>query len=198
MIERLLAKLNGLRAAWLRRSIDRALALNRTQVRPDGLRREQTSVRLLINWRARNLHPWDLDLVGNRRALRLIEQTLSDTLAALERLFAALPEVDVIDFKVLEQDVGKDGTLMSGSIPRQDFETWHPSSAVMRLKLLGVNCNLVNSRFEPLDTSSSEQNLSSPEMNAPHADQPFKGAAPATGVGNERKQSWHQDKAGPH
>ena len=101
MIVRLLGKLNArLRAGWLYRSVDEALSLNRTEVRPDGLRPEDISLRLAISWRARNLHPWDRDLVGDRRALRLVEQTFSDTEAALERLFVLLPEIDVIDLRV--------------------------------------------------------------------------------------------------
>jgi hypothetical protein len=197
MIERLLGMLNvRRRAVWLWRSIDRALALNRTEVRPDGLRREQISLRLLINWRARDLHPWDLDLVGNRMAVRLVEQTFSDTVAALERLFNALPEVDAIDFRVLEMDVRRDGTLLGGSVSRRDFETWHPSSAIMRLKLLGVNYNLVNSHFEPMDTYSCKRNGSSTEISAPPASAPYKGVAPPNATENEPKQAWHQDRAG--
>jgi hypothetical protein len=199
MILHLLERLNaGLRASWLRRSIDNALALHRTEVRSDGLRREEMSLRLLINWRARDLHPWDLDLVGHRRAVRLVEQTFSDTVAALERLFVGLPEVDVIDFKVLETDLGKHGTLLKGSITRRDFETWHPSSAVMRLKLLGVNYNLVDSQFIPLDRSSVEDDVSNSESTTPLAAQPFNSAVAAGQPGNEREQAWHQDKAGPH
>jgi hypothetical protein len=163
MIVRLLGKFNSrLRAGWLHRCIDQALGLNRTQVRPDGLRPEDISLRLAISWRVRDLHPWDRDLVGDRRALRLVEQTFSDTEAALERLFVLLPEIDVIDLRVLEADARRDELLMSGSIVRREFETWHPSSTVMRLKLLGLNVNVVNSRFEPLDTASSERNISNP------------------------------------
>ena len=54
----------GLRARWLRRSIDQALALNHTEVRSDGLCAEGISLRLTISWRARNIHPWDRDLVA--------------------------------------------------------------------------------------------------------------------------------------
>jgi hypothetical protein len=156
------------------------------------------SLRLLINWRARDLHPWDFYLVGNRRTVRLVEQTFCDTMAALERLFAALPEVDVIDFRVLEQDTRTDGTLLSGSILRQDFETWHPSSAAMRLKLLGVSYKLVNSRFEPLDNSGPEHDMSTSKMSGRLANQPYKGVAPASGAENGQKQAWHQGKAGAH
>lgn len=119
MIARFLGKLSArLQARWLRRSIDKALALNRYEVRPDGLWLTGTSFRLAISWRARRIHPWDSDLTADRKALLLVEQTFSDTLAALERLFVALPEVDVIDLSVLEVDSRKHGTLLSGSIAR--------------------------------------------------------------------------------
>ncbi|MFZ0247501.1 hypothetical protein [Candidatus Binatus sp.] len=134
----------GLRARWLRGSIDKALAVNRYQVRPDGLLLEGTSFRLAITWRARDIHPWDGDLAADSRALRLVEQTFSDTLAALERLFVALPEVDVIDLRVLEADARKHGTLLNGLISRREFETCRLSSPAMRLRLLGLNFNLVN------------------------------------------------------
>jgi hypothetical protein len=145
------------RARWLRNSIDRALALNRNQVRPDGLQIAGTSFRCKISWYARDVHPWDCDLIGERKALRLLEQTLSDTEAALEGLFAALPEVDEIDMRVLEGGAGKRGTLMSGSISRGDFEKCHPASTAMRLRLIGVKYNLIGSRFEPLAHSGLEQ-----------------------------------------
>jgi hypothetical protein len=199
MIARLLGKLDASRrACWLRRSITQALALNRTEVRPDGLRAGEISLRLAISWRARDVHPWDHDLVGERRARRLMEQTFSDTEAALERLFVNLPEVDLIDFRVLETDARRDGILMRGSISRLDFETWHPSSKVMRLKLLGVNYNLVNLCFMPLDTTTSEPNTSNSEINAQLANQSYKEVIHASGTENGTKQAWHQDKAGPH
>ena len=86
----------------------------------------------------------------DKKALRLVEQTFADTAAALEGLFVALPEVDFIDFKVLEVDEKKPGILMSGSVSRSEFEAWHPSSIPMRLRLLGVNFNLVDTHLEPL------------------------------------------------
>jgi hypothetical protein len=79
-----LGKVDRTPEGWLHRSIDQALALNRTEVRPDGLCPEDLSLHLAISWRARNLHPWDHDLVGDRKALRLVEQTFSDTEVALE------------------------------------------------------------------------------------------------------------------
>jgi hypothetical protein len=194
---RFLEKLSaGLRARWLRRSIHKALALNRYEVRPDGLYPERTSFWLAISWRARDIHPWDSDLAADRKALRLVEQTFSDTQAALERLFMALPEVDVIDLRVLEADARKHGTLMSGSISRREFETCQASSTAMRLKLLGVNYNLVNSRFEPLAASCSEHEIPGSEISALHSDQSHESVS--SGLGRRSSQAWHQGKAEPH
>jgi hypothetical protein len=179
------------RARWLRNSIERALAINRQQVRPDGLQIATTSFRCAISWRARDVHPWDCDLTGERRALRLMEQTLSDTEAALEGLFATLPEVDEIDMRVLEGGAGKCGTLMSGSISRGDFEKCHPASTAMRLRLVGVKYNLIGSRFEPLAHSSLEAATPEGGIGAPtqHRSGAYEeGSLPA----------WHQHKAGPH
>jgi hypothetical protein len=72
---RLLAKLSaGLGAYCLRGSIDKALALNRAEVRPDGLGSETISFRLAISWRARDI-PRDRDMAREGRALRLAGQT---------------------------------------------------------------------------------------------------------------------------
>ena len=65
----------------------------------------------------------------------MVEQTFSDTEAALERLLVTLPEADVIDLRVFETDTRERETLMSGSVSRSEFETPHPSSVSMRLKL---------------------------------------------------------------
>jgi hypothetical protein len=195
---RLLEKLNTrLRTGWLHRSIVQALALNRSEVRPDGLGLTASSLRLAISWRARDLHPWDLDLVGERRAVKLVEQTFLDTQTALERLFMLLPEVDVIDLRVLETDAGRDGVLMSGSIERREFETWHPSSPAMRLKLLGLNYHLVNSRFEPLEILGSEYVPKSATV-AQDPDPTFKRVLPTKGDEHGPRQPWHQDRAWPH
>lgn len=169
MITRFLAKLGaGLRARWVRGSINQVLAMNRYEVRLDGLSLLQTSFRLAITWRARGIHPWDGDLAADRKAVRIVEQTFSDTLVALERLFMALPEVDVIDLRVLDADARKHGVLLSGLISRRDFEACRLTSPAMRLRLLGLNFNLANSRLEPLNPSGSEREIPSSEITARH------------------------------
>ncbi len=187
----------SLRARWLRRSIDRALVLSRYEVRSDFLSVEKLTFRLAISWRARGIHPWDGDLAPDRKARRLVQQTFTDTLAVLDRLFTALPEVDVIDLKVQEQDARKHGTLFRGSISRREFETARQSSPLMKLRELGVSYNLANWRLEPLAPSNSEHELPDSEMNAGPWDRSFESAHPG-GRGKGAPHEWHQDKARPH
>jgi hypothetical protein len=173
-----------LRARWLRSSVEKALALNRYEVRSDGLLLAGKSFHLAITWRARHIHPWDIDLAGDTKAHRLVQQTFDDTLEALDRLFIALPEVDAIDLRVLEADSRKHGTLLCGSISRRDFETCRQSSPTMRLRLLGVNYNLVDSRLEPLTPALSENEIPLSAIDATLRKGPL--------------GAWHEDKAGPH
>jgi hypothetical protein len=188
------AKLNVLRARWLYHGIDRALAVNLNQVRRDGLCLEGISVRLVISWRARSVHPWDRDLPPERKAARLVEQTFTDTEVALERLFARLPEVGVIDLTVIETDTNKHGAWMRGAILRSEFETWHPSSAAMRLKLLGMKYNLVGSHFEPIDSSSSQSETH--EVSTEFFEDSSQRARHT--VKDDSPDTWHHGKAGPH
>lgn len=193
MIARFFGKLSAtLRSRRLRGSIDNALAGNRYEVRRDRLLLVETSFRLAITWRARGVHPWDGDLAVDRKAVRVVEQTFSDTLAALERLFVALPDVDVIDLRVLEADAGKQGVLLNGLISRSEFEACRLSSPAMRLRLLGLNFNLVNSRLEPLVPSCSEQEIPSSEINLRHRGGSIE-SAHSSGLGTRPAQAWHQD-----
>ena len=125
--------------SWrFRRKIDRALALNiRAEVRRDGLELMRICNRLEIQWRARDIHPWDRDRAGPDRGLELLEQSLADTEAAIERLFRALPQVDVIDLRVLDRL--SDDVLVAGTVYRSTLQKARDSVSVrMRLTRLGV------------------------------------------------------------
>lgn len=197
MITRFLRKRKArLWARWVRDSIDQALALSRYDVRRDRLSLIGKSFRLAIAWRARHVHPWDRDLQEDKRAIRMVDQTFADTIAALEELFITLPDVDVIDLKVLEPDE-KNGILMIGSVARNEFETWHPSSIPMRLRLLGVRYNLVDKHFEPLVAVHTEHEMPGFELAAMHRSGSSENVH-AGEVGRGPPQTWHQDKAGPH
>jgi len=200
-VARLFGKLSaGLRVRRLRRSIEQALALNRKQVRPDGLCIANASFRLAITWRAREIHPWDCDLPYHQRLRRLVNQTFSDTESALERLFGALPEVDTIDLKVLEADAARNGTLMIGSVSRSEFERFHPSSTAMRLRLVGVDYNLVDSCFEPLALrpapGANEAPVSGLDVLGPGESRTS--SKRTRGLGEGGRRVWHQPRAGPH
>src|SRR5580692_9615531 len=98
-----------------RRKIASALALHRRgEVRPDGLILTQSSHHLDIEWRARDIHPWDRGCEPAERAHLFSEQSLADTDAALSRLFRKFPEIDVITFRVCKPD--SDEHILAGTV----------------------------------------------------------------------------------
>jgi hypothetical protein len=126
------------------RAIAHCLALNRRgEVRSDGLTLVSVGHRLEILWRARGIHPWDKHLPEEERTAAFVEQSMLDTEAALFRLFQALPQVHVLDFKVLEPQ--SDRVIIEGSVSRpnlSDPEATHNLSIRMRLKRLGIREHL--------------------------------------------------------
>jgi hypothetical protein len=132
-----------------RRHVLRALALNkRGEARSDGLLLNNFDNRLQIEWQAREVHPWDRDLPRSHLRQLFAEQCLRDADAALQRLFATLAEIDVIQFKMLDPDSG--ALILSGTVTRQESMNLRSQSSAMRLKQLGVTFRLQNWRFEPL------------------------------------------------
>ncbi len=123
---------------WHRRRVELALELERRgEARKDGLQLEKMQNRLEIQWRARGIHPWDRHLPGDARKSRFMEQAASDTEAAIARLLATLPEVDLIDLSVTDPESG--ATILSGTVHRSDFQNARPSPSVrMRLLEMGV------------------------------------------------------------
>ena len=137
---RLLDALRNQIEVWrYRRNIDWALGLNRRgEVRRDGLTLNIARNHLEIQWRARDVHPWDQDLPLQKRAVALFEQTLTDTDAAISRLFRALPQVDVIDLSVLEP--AAEDIMLNGAVHRSTFSEREGLPSVrMRLYGLGVS-----------------------------------------------------------
>ena len=136
MLRACLRKLDPLK---YRRRIERALALHlRGEVRRDGLELVRWCNRLEINWRARDIHPWDRDLPEDQKAKLFVEQSLGDTEAAIFRLFEVFPEVDVIDINVLEST--PESLIIAGTVCRADFDTVRSLLSVrMRLARLGVS-----------------------------------------------------------
>jgi hypothetical protein len=128
-------------ALWrYHRRINRALALQlRGEARSDGLTVDNVSSRLEIRWRARDIHPWDRHLARYEREVMFAEQALTDTEAAVFRLFERLPEVEAIELSVLEP---KSETLIAaGVVHRSDVYATRPHllSVGMRLREVGVS-----------------------------------------------------------
>lgn len=118
-----------------------ALALyKRNEVRRDGLVLTKASHHLDIEWRAREIHPWDHDLgCSPEDEERLfIEQCLADTESAIRRLFLALPILDEIQFRVIRPD--SDDTLLAGCVERPVLEhITGGASPRGRLRQMGIN-----------------------------------------------------------
>jgi hypothetical protein len=135
-----------------RRRIERALALHlRGEVRRDGLELVRWCNRLEVQWRARDIHPWDSDLPVDRRANLFVEQSMEDTEAAIFRLFEAFPQVDVIDIRVLGPTA--ESLMIAGTVCRADLDISHSMPSVrMRLRRLGVSYHFAESLLSPVDS----------------------------------------------
>jgi hypothetical protein len=147
--EGLIQKIEALGYRW---AVERALALHsRGEVRRDGLKLTKLTNRLEVEWRARDVHPWDRDNPPERRALRYVRQSLADTEAAIKRLFQNLPQLDVVALTVLEHD--SDNVIMAGTVHRSETEPAAELSAGMRLWKRGVKYHSDGWVFEPLDSA---------------------------------------------
>jgi hypothetical protein len=134
------------------RNIEGALALHRRgEVRKDGLTAVSVATHLEIEWRARDLHPWDRPLLSRgEMAAAFVRQSLADTEAAVQRLFEALPQVDVLTLRVL--DHASETVIISGSVARADVSNRDERLSIgMRLRYLGLTYHSAGSFFEPLE-----------------------------------------------
>jgi hypothetical protein len=155
MLQVLEILLRRLGAYCYRRSLRRALALHlRGEVRKDGLNLTAATTHLEVEWRARDIHPWDRELLPpSQRARAFVEQALADTEAAIYRLFSALPEVNLITLKVREHE--SEGLIISGTVLRRDTLARDQELSIgMRLRYLGVTYHSAGALFEPLQESS--------------------------------------------
>jgi hypothetical protein len=134
------------------RGIKRAIALHlHGEVRRDGLNLGAVTTHLDIEWRARDIHPWDRGLLSpSERANAFVEQALADTEAAIHRLFAALAQVDTITLKVRE--FGSERLIISGTVFRPSTSDRSQELSIgMRLRYLGVTYHSAGSLFEALE-----------------------------------------------
>jgi hypothetical protein len=150
---RLLRGLIGYVAASpLRRLVRKALALTpRAFVRHDLLVLCEFSAQMRLEWRSRDIHPWDKSLPADRRAELFRDQAFCDTDAAIVRLFRILPDLDTIEVRVLEPRP-PNRAILAGTVARRDADAVRSlASPGMRLRLMGVRCQLEGGRLAPLD-----------------------------------------------
>jgi hypothetical protein len=123
----------------IRSLVNRSLALRpRGGVVNDRLVLHRLSGQLQLEWHARAVHPWDRDLPICRQVEAYFEQAVADTDFAIRRIFQRLPEIDVIEIRVLDtQDPTK--IMLAGVVTREDALTPdQPYSPKMRLKMMGI------------------------------------------------------------
>jgi hypothetical protein len=147
IIHSLFAKLGSYR---YRRKVRRALDLYlRGEVRRDGLQLTSMCSSLEIEWRARDVHPWDRDSSRDERRAMLVSQTLLDTDAAITRLFDLLPYVDVLQIRVLGAD--SDAPILGGTVTRSSLEEVRYGLSIgMKLREMGITYHSEGLQFEPL------------------------------------------------
>jgi hypothetical protein len=115
-----------------------------------GLPLHRLSTRLVVEWYARDVHPWDRDLPQAQRTTRFVEESLKDTVEAIWRMFERLPEIDAIDLRVLEPN-HPHKALLAGTVFREDVNAAGScQSPAMSLKTLGVKFRLADGGLEPL------------------------------------------------
>ena len=123
----------------IRSLVNRSLALRpRGGVVNDRLVLHKLSGQLQLEWHARAVHPWDRDLPPCRQVEAYFEQAVADTDLAIRRIFQRLPEIAVIEIRVLDtQDPTK--IVLAGVVTREDaLDADLSYSAKMRLKMMGI------------------------------------------------------------
>jgi hypothetical protein len=123
----------------IRSLVNRSLALwPRGGVVNDRLLLHKLSGQLQLEWHARAVHPWDRDLPPCQQVELYFEQAVADTDFAVRRIFQRLPEIDVIEIRVLDtQDPTK--IMLAGVVTREDaLDADLLYSPKMRLKMMGI------------------------------------------------------------
>jgi hypothetical protein len=132
----------------LLRRVNRALALHhRGEARADGLQLHDMRTTMLVEWVAREIHPWDRHIASRLRERLFARQSLEDVDAAITRLFDQLPEADALEVRVLRE--GDHRILFYGRVERTEVAKASHSSPLMKLKNLGINFQVSNWQLEP-------------------------------------------------
>jgi hypothetical protein len=87
-----------------------------------------------------------------RTVSAFVEQSLADTEAVIDRLFEALPQVNVVSVRVFDQTSGT--VIISGTVSRADVLARDEELSIgMRLRYLGLTYHSAGYLFEALDES---------------------------------------------
>ena len=135
-----------------RRMVTKALAVgSRGFIANDVLLLSKLSTQVQVEWRTRDVHPWNRNVPPDQRAELFREQTLHDTDAAIRRFFQLLPDLDAIEIRVLEPHA-PNRLILAGAVARRDaMATRSLSSPGMRLKTMGIKFRTNGGHLEPLD-----------------------------------------------
>ncbi len=144
VLQKISNRLHGHNLEW-------ALALHRRgEVRRDGLKAVVVRNRMEIEWRARQIHPWDQDRPPEVRKALFVRQALCDTEAAIDRIFSSMPYLDEIRLRIVDPD--SNAEIVAGEVSRTDcVEARGHSSVGMRLHASGVRFHSTGYSLEPLD-----------------------------------------------
>jgi hypothetical protein len=135
------------RTGKMTREITRSLRLQpRGGVAHDVLRLAALSLRLRVEWRARDVHPWDHDLSEHRQAQLFARQCLKDVDTAIARVFDRVPEMQVLEVVVRAPRSG--AIIMSGVVHRDDLRGASRLTLDMKLRTIGMKYQLFDRRFE--------------------------------------------------
>src|SRR5260370_24632485 len=106
----------------------------------------------------RDIHPSDRDLPPEEKATLFVEQCLSDTKAALHRLFEHLASIDIVELRVLARS--REHAVIAGAVLRSELDQLSGLSPGMRLKHLGLCYRLTGNHFEHSTLKESRESLS--------------------------------------
>jgi hypothetical protein len=135
------------RTGRMTREVSRSLRLQpRGAIAHDVLGLAALSLRLRVEWRARDVHPWDRDLSEHRQAQRFAQQCLRDVDTAIARLFERFPEMHVLELVVRAPRSG--AVIISGVVHRDDLRAASHLALEMKLRTIGMKYQLFDDRFE--------------------------------------------------
>jgi hypothetical protein len=137
----------ALRTGAMTREVTRSLRLSpRGAVAHDVLDMTALSLLLRVEWRARDVHPWDRDLSERQQAQLFAQQCLEDVEAAMTRLFERVPEMHALELVV--RDPRSNAVIMSGVVHRDDLLGASHLALEMKLRTVGMKYQLFDRRFE--------------------------------------------------